>query len=167
MAIIPKLHRVVIVFPTQLSDSSILVSWPCPEAHSAQFSTIQTHLSHRSCLAVDSLTFGEGLREQTLSYLSSTKCRKCPLSTETGDRLIRIGSDPCQVNLVRCLVTLRRSCCVRQSPSSAATSSGGCNPTHVAALSARILSVVSTRHLRRDVRFRAYFVCFTPDFGHS
>ena len=55
MAIIPKLHRLVIVFPTQLSDSQILVSWPCPEAHSGLFSNIQTHFSHRFCLAVDSL----------------------------------------------------------------------------------------------------------------
>ena len=66
-------------------------------------------------------------------------------------------------------------------------SSGGRHLTHVAALSARFHSVVSTRHLRcdvrnrtdfvcfalsfghsgRDVRFRTDFVCFTPDFGHN
>ena len=40
--------------PPQPSDSPILVSWRCPEAHSARFFAIQTHLSRTFHIAVDS-----------------------------------------------------------------------------------------------------------------
>ena len=42
-------------FRFNLLDSSIFVGWWCPEAHSANFVVIQTHLSRRFYLAVDFL----------------------------------------------------------------------------------------------------------------
>jgi hypothetical protein len=43
------------LFRLSLPDSSILVIWPCSEAHSANFLVIQTHLSRHFHLAVDFL----------------------------------------------------------------------------------------------------------------
>ncbi len=43
------------VFSPQPSDSPIFVIWPCSEAHSVIFLTIQTHLSCRFLRAIDSL----------------------------------------------------------------------------------------------------------------
>ncbi len=42
------------LFRLSLPDSSIFVGWRCPEAHSINFAVIQTHLSRRFYLAVDS-----------------------------------------------------------------------------------------------------------------
>jgi hypothetical protein len=43
------------VFRLSLLDSTIFVGWRCPEAHSANFVVIQTHLSRRFYLGVDFL----------------------------------------------------------------------------------------------------------------
>ena len=43
------------LFRLSLPDSSILVIWPCSEAHLANFVVIQTHLSRCFYLAVDFL----------------------------------------------------------------------------------------------------------------
>ncbi len=55
MVILPKLRRRWKVFRLNLPDSSIFVIWRCPEAHSAIFVVIQTHLSRRFYHAVDFL----------------------------------------------------------------------------------------------------------------
>ncbi len=52
-------------------------------------------------------------------------------------------------------------------PGLSCPNSGGRRLTHVATVSARFQSVVSTRRSRRDVRFSPDYVCFTPNSGHS
>ncbi len=55
MVMSPNCAVVGKVFRLSLPDSSIFVGWRCPEAHSANFIVIQTHLSRRFYLAVDFL----------------------------------------------------------------------------------------------------------------
>ncbi len=56
MAMVPTSHRCWNgVFAAAFRIARFFVSWRCPEAQSAQFFAIQTHLSHRFNLAVDFL----------------------------------------------------------------------------------------------------------------
>ena len=75
-----------------------------------------------------------------------------------------LWSAPCLIEAHRRLYAAQKLLCASELGLSC-PSSGRRHLTHAAVLSARFQSVVSKRHLRRNVRFRSDFVCFNPDSG--